>query len=155
VDGLALAEVKRHSRYQNQLAMGIVDVDYFKRINTEYDLVGGDEVLKTLARILTGTLREVDSVGRVGGEEFLIIARETNAEGARRLAERIRATVANTPIDCQGRQVRITISLGFAVAGADVPTDFPQMYAAAAAALTAAKRAGRNCFVVQDLRSQP
>src|SRR5207248_8137593 len=120
----------------------------------EYDLVGGDEVLRTLARILTGTLREVDSVGRVGGEEFLIIARETNADGARRLAERIRATVANTPIDCRGRQVRITVSLGFAVAGAAAPADYEAMYATAARALTEAKGSGRNCFTVYDLKHE-
>ena len=78
MDGLALAELKRHARYRNPMSLGLVDVDHFKNINSTYDLVGGDEALKGLSRILTGTLREVDSVGRVGGEEFLIIARETD-----------------------------------------------------------------------------
>jgi diguanylate cyclase (GGDEF)-like protein len=151
MDGLALAELKRHNRYQSPLALGIVDVDYFKQINTDYDLPGGDEVLKGLARVLTGSLREVDSVGRIGGEEFLIIARETNAEGAGSLAERVRATVATTPIEYRGHKITLTVSLGFAVAGVGTQADFPTLYAEAAAALSAAKKAGRNCFIVRQL----
>ncbi len=159
MDGLALAELKRHARYHNPLALGIVDVDHFKNVNTAFDLTGGDEVLKGLARILTGSLREVDSVGRVGGEEFLIIARETDQEGARGLAERIRTTVQDTPIeyrDIRGNHIiRITVSLGFAVAEGNVPTDYPTMYALAANALTAAKRAGRNRYEVRRVPPPP
>jgi diguanylate cyclase (GGDEF)-like protein len=151
MDGLAQAELKRHNRYQNHLALGIVDADHFKQINTDYDLPGGDEVLKGLARVLTASLREVDSVGRVGGEEFLIIARETGAEGAASLAERVRATVAQTPIEYRGQPIRLTVSLGFAVADPEVQTDFATLYAEAAAALSAAKKAGRNCFTVRRL----
>lgn len=155
MDGLALAELKRHARYHNALALGLVDVDHFKNVNTAYDLTGGDEVLKGLARILTATLREVDSVGRVGGEEFLIIARETDEAGANGLAERIRTTVQNTPIDFQGQAIRISVSLGFAVAESNVPTDYSAMYATAANALTAAKRAGRNRYEVRRVQPTP
>lgn len=153
MDGLALAEMKRHTRYRNPLALGLVDVDLFKNINSAYDLTGGDEVLKGVARILTNSLREVDSVGRVGGEEFLIIARETDQEGAPSLAERIRTTVQDTPIEYRDRHrihaIRITVSLGFAVAKGNILTDYPTMYALAANALTAAKRAGRNRFEIR------
>lgn len=151
MDGLALAELKRHSRYHNPLSLGLADVDFFKQINTAYDLTGGDEVLKGLARILTSSLREVDSVGRVGGEEFLIIARETDEVGANSLAERTRSMVEQTPIEFQGQQIRITISLGFAVAESNVATDFPTMYDIAAKALGLAKRMGRNRFVIRCL----
>jgi len=154
MDGLALAELKRHARYHNPLALGIVDVDHFKTINTNYDLPGGDEALKGLARMLTSTLREVDSVGRVGGEEFLILARETDEGGAAGLAERIRSTVQDTPIDYNGQTIRITVSLGFAVAENNNPAEYPSMYATAASAMSAAKRQGRNCFVVRCMQPE-
>jgi diguanylate cyclase (GGDEF)-like protein len=153
MDSLALAEIKRHNRYQNPLALGLLDVDHFKRVNTDFDLPGGDEVLKGLARILTGTLREVDSVGRVGGEEFLIIGRETSLEGASGLAERIRAMVADTPIAYQHHHISITVSLGFAVVEGQVEVEYQQMYAVAASALSNAKRLGRNCFIVRALET--
>src|SRR5262249_22005706 len=109
MDELARFELKRHARYPSPLTLGLVDVDHFKRINTDYLYTGGDEVLKGLARILSNTLREVDSVGRIGGEEFLVIARETNEEGAAHLAERIRATVEATPIPYDGNYIAITV----------------------------------------------
>ncbi len=151
MDALALAELKRHARYQNPLALGLIDVDHFKDVNTNFSLTGGDDVLKALARILTGSLREVDSVGRVGGEEFLVIARETDEAGAVGLAERIRSTVENTPIDHDGHKIHITVSLGFTVAENHTPAEYPLMYASAASALQAAKRQGRNCSVVHSI----
>jgi diguanylate cyclase (GGDEF)-like protein len=148
VEGLALAEARRHNRYGNPLSVGIIDVDFFKRINTEYDLPGGDEALKGLALILSTTLREVDSVGRIGGEEFLIIARETNVDGAIALAERIRSTVETTPVTYKKSRISLTVSLGFAVAEEGVQSEFPAMYQLAASAMSAAKRLGRNRSVL-------
>ena len=139
MDGLALAELKRHARYRNPLSLGIVDIDHFKNINTNYDLTGGDEALKGLSKILTSTLREVDSVGRVGGEEFLVIARETDEPVPDSLAERIRSMVEETPIEFRGQTIRLTVSLGSAVAENNIAVDYPAMYAAAANALNAAK----------------
>src|SRR5206468_4253149 len=75
IEELARFEMKRHARYPSPVALCILDADHFRRINTEYLLTGGDAVLKGLTRVLTGSLREVDSVGRVGGEEFVVIAR--------------------------------------------------------------------------------
>jgi diguanylate cyclase (GGDEF)-like protein len=151
VDELARFELKRHARYPSPLSLGFIDVDHFKNINTEYLLTGGDEVLKGLARVLTSTLREVDSVGRVGGEEFLVIARETGEEGAHVIAERLRAAVAETPILYHGRPITITVSIGFAVADVGVPADYVTMTEGAAAALKHAKDAGRNRYEVRRL----
>ena len=144
MDELARFELKRHSRYPSPLSIGYIDVDHFKRINTEYLLTGGDEVLKGLARLLSSCVREVDSVGRVGGEEFLVIARETGMEGAAVLAERIRSTVESTPIRYRGQPISITVSVGFAVAEVGAPADYQQMTELAAAALSSAKQCGRN-----------
>jgi diguanylate cyclase (GGDEF)-like protein len=149
MDGLAQFELKRHARYPSPLAVGYVDVDHFKRINSDYLLPGGDAVLRGLAKVLSGSVREVDSVGRVGGEEFLVIARETGAEGARVLAERIRSTVEQSHVEYQGKQIGITVSVGFAVAEVGVPAEYDELIHLAASALEYAKRSGRNrCEIV-------
>ncbi len=148
MDELTRFELKRHARYPSPLTLGLIDVDHFKRVNTEYLYTGGDEVLKGLARILVSTLREVDSVGRIGGEEFLVIARETGEDGAAHLAERIRATVAATPILYEEHVIPITVSLGIAVAEVGVPANYEEMTRLAAYALNQAKQAGRNRFEI-------
>jgi diguanylate cyclase (GGDEF)-like protein len=148
MEELARFELKRHARYPGALTIGLIDIDRFKEINTRYLLPGGDEALRGLARILINSLREVDSVGRIGGDEFLVIARETNEEGAKRLAERIRATVAATPIPYRNQTIHISVSVSFAVAEADVPVEFDTMYRVAASAIRDAKENGRNCFSV-------
>jgi diguanylate cyclase (GGDEF)-like protein len=145
MDELARFELKRHARYPSPLTLGLVDVDHFKHVNTQFLYTGGDAVLKGLARILSSSLREVDSVGRLGGEEFLVIARETGEEGARHLAERIRATVAGTPIPYSEHAITITVSIGLAVAEVGIPVEYDIMMRAAAAALQEAKNDGRNC----------
>lgn len=154
MEELARFELKRHARYPSPLTLGLIDIDRFKEINTRYLLPGGDEALKGLARILTSSLREVDSVGRIGGDEFLILARETNEEGANRLAERIRATVAATPIPYAGHAIRLSVSVSFAVAEIDVLADFDTMYRLAASAIKDAKDKGRNCFAVITVKGQ-
>jgi diguanylate cyclase (GGDEF)-like protein len=148
MDELLRFELKRHARWPSPLTVALVDVDHFKDINTQFLLTGGDEVLKSLARLLSGTLREVDSVGRIGGEEFLVIARETNEEGAQTLAERVRFAVANTPIPYHGHAIRITVSLGLAVANVGDPADFDSLSRQAAYALNLAKKNGRNRFEI-------
>ncbi|MFO0841232.1 MAG: diguanylate cyclase [Gemmataceae bacterium] len=149
LDELAKFELKRHARYPSPVALGLIDVDHFKGVNTRYLLTGGDEALRGLARVLTSTVREVDSVGRIGGEEFLVIARETGAEGAVALAERLRAAVEATPIRHGPHEIRLTVSVGVAVAEVGVATDYASMLELAAAALAHAKGAGRNCSEVR------
>jgi diguanylate cyclase (GGDEF)-like protein len=157
MDELARFELKRHARYPSPLTLGLVDVDHFKDINTHHLYTGGDAVLRGLARLLTGSLREVDSVGRMGGEEFLVIARETGEEGARRLAERIRSTVADSPIVYEGKVIQITVSIGVAVAEVGDPVDYNEMMRLVAYALKEAKEKGRNrlevCRVHQGVTS--
>jgi diguanylate cyclase (GGDEF)-like protein len=153
MDELARFELKRHARYPSPLAIGYIDVDHFKQVNTEYLLPGGDEVLKGLARLLSNCVREVDSVGRVGGEEFLVIARETGVEGAAILAERIRSTVADTATLYKEHRISITVSVGFAVADVGVPTDHTTMMELAAAALAQAKSNGRNRCEVRQVQT--
>ena len=112
-------------------------------------------MLKGLSRLLTGSLREVDSVGRIGGEEFLVIAPETNQEGAVKLAERIRSTVEQTPVEYLQHRISVTVSVGFAVAEVCVPADYQDMVEAAAAALLHSKQTGRNRCDVRCLGEPP
>jgi diguanylate cyclase (GGDEF)-like protein len=151
IDEFARLELKRHARYRSPLAIGYADIDHFKRINSDFHHTGGDEVLKSLARILTSCVREVDSVARIGGEEFLTLARETDREGAAILAERIRSTVEEATILHNGKPIHITVSLGFAVAEVGVPAEQSQMMELAAAALSEAKRTGRNRAVIRTV----
>lgn len=148
MEELARFELKRHARYPSALTIGLIDIDRFKEINTHYLLPGGDEALRGLGRVLSNSLREVDSVGRIGGDEFLIIARETNEEGAKSLAERIRATVAATPIPYRDQVIHLSVSVSFAVAEMNTPVEFDTMYRLAASAIKDAKDNGRNCFSV-------
>ncbi len=151
IDRLAEAEIRRRARYPSPLALGFVDADHFKEINGRYLLPGGDQVLIDLAKVLSASVRTVDTVGRVGGEEFMIVAPETNLEGALVLGERIRSAVAEHCFIYKGERIPVTVSTGFAVVDATVLAEYDQLKHASAAALAEAKGAGRNRSVVQSL----
>src|SRR5438128_5730825 len=91
IDRLADAEIRRRTRYPSPLALGLIDADHFREINRRYLYPGGDTVLIELAKVLNSSVRTVDTVGRVGGEEVIVVAPETNMEGAIILGERIRS----------------------------------------------------------------
>ena len=138
------------------LGVGIIDADHFKQINYTYLQTGGDATLIGLTKLLTAMMRESDSVGRVGGEEFLVIVRETNEEGARLLAEtRILALRSqSTPIEYHDQLVQITVSIGFAVAEGETPSTYALMYEEASAALKDAKDQGRNRCVIRRMKTE-
>ncbi|MCI0640603.1 MAG: diguanylate cyclase [Gemmataceae bacterium] len=144
MDRLAERELRRRERYPSSLTMGLIDVDHFKEINARYLLPGGDKVLIDLTKSLGGSLRTVDLLGRIGGEEFMVIAPETNMEGAHVLGERIRTTVENTEFTYKGEIIPVRVSIGFAVAVDGVECEYDQMKHTAAAALAEAKNTGRN-----------
>jgi diguanylate cyclase (GGDEF)-like protein len=153
IEGVAEYEVGRHARYPAPLALGLIDADHFKEINSLHLIPGGDQALTCLARALTGALRAADRVGRVGGEEFLVVAPQTDLAGAKALAERLRTTVEQTPIHYEGKAIALTISVGFAVAEAGMRADVVALQHVAALALNEAKNAGRNCSVVRKLEA--
>ncbi len=153
MEEIAEFELKRHLRYPGSLTFGIVDVDHFKSINTRYTHLGGNSVLCSLTRVLKASLREVDTVGRVGGEEFLIVAPETDEEGAVGLAERVRSAVESAVIGYGNQSISVTVSLGMAVAEAGVAVDYEMLYGAAARALVLAKANGRNRYEILQVGS--
>lgn len=151
MDRLAEMELRRRSRYPSPVAMGIIDADHFKEINHRYLLPGGDQVLIGLGKTLSASLRTVDTVGRIGGEEFLVVAPETTLEGAHSLAQRIRESVEHARYCYNGQAIQVTVSVGFAVADTGVTADYEQMKHVAAAALEEAKVLGRNRSIVRSV----
>ncbi|MGA3066393.1 MAG: response regulator [Tepidisphaeraceae bacterium] len=130
-------------RYSGSLAVAIVDVDHFKTINDTFGHDAGDIVLKEISRILLSSVRATDSVGRVGGEEFLLIFPARTAQEAAVCAERCRTAVESHVFTFNGAETRITISIG--VAGRKSGTvERSELLKAADTALYAAKHAGRN-----------
>lgn len=148
MDHLAKAELRRRTRYPCPLALGLIDVDHFKQINARYLLPGGDQVLVGLSKTLVASVRTVDGVGRIGGEEFQVVAPETNREGAVVLAERIRTAIESSRYSYKGESIQVTASVGFAVADAGVNIEYEPMRHVAAAALADAKNTGRNRSVI-------
>jgi diguanylate cyclase (GGDEF)-like protein len=157
MERLAERELRRRERYEGALAVAIVDVDHFGMINKNKLFLwsGGDKVLIDLARCLTTSVRTVDFVGRIGGEEFLVVAPETNMEGAIVLGERIRTTVENTQFCYKGASIPVRVSIGVAIAEAGVPTDYPTIKETADAALLEAKETGRNKCVYKMVPKLP
>jgi len=151
MDRLAKNELLRRARTPSSLALGLVDADFFKEINTRYLLPGGDHVLAWLGSTLVSSVRTIDTVGRVGGEEFMIVAPETDIEGAETLAERVRRSVDLGTTEYHDERISITVSVGMVVADAETLVGYDQMRHAASAALSDAKKNGRNCCVVRQL----
>jgi len=155
MDRLAERELRRRERHPAPVAIGLIDVDHFKNINSQYLLPGGDKVLVDLAKCLKASLRDIDLLGRIGGEEFLIIAPETDIEGGQSLAERVRSTVEKNRFHYKEFIIPVTVSIGMAVAEAGTKADYEQIKHLASAAMAEAKLKGRNCCVVHSLVERP
>jgi len=124
------------------LSVVMADLDHFKNVNDKYGHLVGDQVLGTVAARISFDARESDTMGRYGGEEFLIILEHTGLADARQVAERIRKEVGSNPVHVDDVTVPVTISLG--VAEACDNDDAKSLTARADRALYAAKAAGRN-----------
>ena len=135
-------EIRRVERYRHPLAMIMLDIDHFKAINDSQGSAVGDQVLKTMAGEIKKNIREIDFFARIGGEEFLILAPETDRERAVNLAEKIRETVAAISFVKAGP---ITISLGVTQFCAGDRADL--LLTKVDQALTRAKAGGRNRVV--------
>lgn len=153
---LVARELDRSRRHGRVLSVIVADVDHFKRVNDRFGHVAGDLVLKSIARAFTDSLRSHDSVGRYGGEEFVVLLPETGIAEAVRAAERLRRAVAELRFEGLD-ELRVSISLGVAEsaiaaepAGETVDPSGPSVDAlihSADEALYEAKRAGRDRVV--------
>jgi two-component system cell cycle response regulator len=137
-------ELARAQRFKRPVALLMLDIDHFKRVNDTHGHQAGDAILKGLSELLNHQARVIDRVCRYGGEEIAVILPETDSDAAADIAERLRASVETQPFDVNaGTPVHITVSIGVAswpLQGDSADT----LVAAADAALYVAKRSGRN-----------
>ncbi len=143
-------EFQRAHRYGTGLTILMADLDRFKEVNDRHGHLAGDEVLSVFAKRLQRRLRASDIAGRYGGEEFLVMLSQINAEGGVLFAERWRAEAEETPIELgDGRSIRTTLSVGVA-SYTSIFKDADELIAAADAALYCAKESGRNQVAVYE-----
>ncbi len=141
-------EFARCRRHKASLSLMILDLDFFKQINDGYGHAAGDAALRAFSKEAVACLRDMDAIGRLGGEEFGILLPNTLVEQAQMVAERIRAAVARIAIDTEAGTVRFTTSIGVtqSEAGDD---SIDTLLARADAALYNAKAAGRNRVMIR------
>ena len=143
IEDLARRAIAASRRHGMPMAMMIVDVDHFKRINDQFGHETGDQALMETVRRLRESLRSEDLVGRLGGEEFVAILPNTDAASALAAAERVRVAFADTPMRFENESVTVTISAGVALL-APGDQQFSHLLRRADRAMYAAKNAGRN-----------
>jgi two-component system cell cycle response regulator len=136
-------ELSRARRTGSPLGVMLADLDHFKVINDRYGHQAGDAVLREASRRMRDVLRTFDTMGRYGGEEFLIIAPGSDLIGVRMAAERVRRAMAAAPIEAGDQQIVGTVSIGIASTSAGLD-DSSALIGAADVALYRAKNAGRN-----------
>jgi diguanylate cyclase (GGDEF)-like protein len=135
-------EIELSRRSQQPLAVLMLDIDHFKRINDLHGHAAGDEALRSVAQTLKAQLRNIDMVFRYGGEEFLVLLSSTNGEAAAMVGERLRQAVHELQLSAEGQSMELSISLGCACLQVGESSD--QLLQRADMALLQAKRGGRN-----------
>jgi diguanylate cyclase (GGDEF)-like protein len=141
-------EIRRADRVEDPLALVLIDIDHFKKWNDEFGHAGGDEILRGIAQVMNGLVRETDILARYGGEEFTLVLPKTDVEGAVHLAEKIRSGVAEAEFveDLPADHMPLTVSIGVNVYGGDQR----DLFEGADRALYRAKDSGRDCVMVAE-----
>jgi diguanylate cyclase (GGDEF)-like protein len=139
---LAEREYSRALRYGHPLAAIMVDIDKFKKVNDTYGHNVGDQVLITFIQRIREKIRDIDILGRYGGDEFVIMLPETDLNSACQVAERLRAAISDTPFETDSEPVTLTVSLGVSVSEGTSSLDV--LIDRADVAVYIAKEAGRN-----------
>jgi len=154
IHGRYEAELSRARRFGHPVSVLVMDIDSLKLFNDTYGHAAGDEVICTVAQAVLSACREIDIVGRYGGDEFAVILPETDSEGAATAAERILSVLEKQPFQApDGTQVPVTTSIG----AASYPTDgdqIDQLLSLADAAMYTVKVAGGGQFASLDVRPE-
>ncbi len=143
-------EMARSSRENRPVAAVMIDVDHFKKINDRVGHLAGDQVLLEVTRRVGSTLRSADVLGRIGGEEFLMIISPCDEKTAMDVMERARRACASSPVSIEGGDFDVTVSLGAAVASGE-SVDLSTLLKSADDALYRAKNGGRNRSEVAEI----
>ncbi|APE31556.1 hypothetical protein BOX17_11725 [Halomonas aestuarii] len=150
---VAEQEFARRRRHASPLSLMLLDLDHFKRINDTYGHPVGDEVLSAFSDILLHQVRRLDTVARMGGEEFAVLLPNTDGEAAHRLAERVREATRAMRLPGRAHAHRLTVSIGVTEARED--DSFEHLYSRADQRLYRAKAAGRDRVESGDAKTYP
>jgi two-component system, cell cycle response regulator len=145
-------EMARMQRDATCLGVGMIDIDHFKRINDAHGHAAGDCVLREVVARASSATRPYDSFGRFGGEEFLTVVPACPDAEVVSVLERVRSAVCDSPVEVEGHQVRITVSIGGAMSRGE---SVDALIRSADDALYQAKAAGRNRVVLAGLSGSP
>jgi diguanylate cyclase len=145
IDDAFRQEASRCDRHGSRLCVALIDLDDFKQLNDRYGHPAGDRALVHVCSLIRGTLRPTDRIGRLGGEEFLLLLADAGAEDTAAVMERIRRELAATPLQEGDSAIGITFSCGVAERAAREPLE--PLVARADAALYQAKRTGKDRIV--------
>jgi len=137
-------ELSRVTRLPQPLSVLMLDLDNFKLINDTYGHPAGDSVLRMVSKKISSSLRDYDAIGRIGGDEFLVVLPECDGDAARALGERVRAKLEETSFQIQEDETPVTMSVGAASVYGGLGIDVDDLIWEADAALLAAKHSGRN-----------
>jgi diguanylate cyclase (GGDEF)-like protein len=148
---LAKQEFDRSQRYGHQISIILIDVDHFKQVNDTFGHVAGDQLLQSVARRFSKNLRQMDIIGRYGGDEFVILLPETDQEQACQAAQRFHQIVTQKTVDTAKGAIPLKISMG--VACRNNSEDIENLLIKTDQALYAAKEAGRNRVSSFDAKS--
>lgn len=144
-------ELERARRFKRSLSVLLFDLDHFKDVNDNYGHQAGDKVLRHVGKVVLREIRQIDLAARYGGEEFMVILPETDAKGARVLAERLCCAISQETVSTTAGEVRVTISVG--VATCNSCHEKHDVLEAADNALYSSKEKGRNqvtTFILQE-----
>ena len=141
---IVATEFERVGRYEGGVCVLMLDVDHFKKINDEHGHQVGDVVLKDCARLMRDQLRSVDSIGRYGGEEFVVVLPHTTYEEGRATGERLRRAIEEHVFRSGKKELRVTVSVGVACYPSDAVDSPVSLIRQADQALYRAKQGGRN-----------
>jgi diguanylate cyclase (GGDEF)-like protein len=148
LEAVLVSEFAFAARHKTPLSIIFVDLDHFSRVNNTYGHQAGDEVLRAVAQAMRATVRVEDIVTRYGGEEFVMVARGIDLNGAVAMAERVRHVIAALDIPVPSSSTRVRVTASFGVACHEASTSYAtvqQLVAAADRAVYRAKSQGRNC----------
>ena len=138
-------EIARYLRDKAEFAVALMDIDHFKRLNDTFGHAAGDCVLAEAARLVRAMIRKSDTVGRLGGEEFVLLLPSTGSTGAAKIIESLRAGIEKHAFHSDQRNLNITASFGITFSAGRSHLTWENLLREADEALYSAKREGRNC----------